>query len=100
MSAPETPSQIRVEGLSKRYNIGAAPGTSNLYEGVGRVFRQRSRSPTDPHPTVWALRDVSFTVPHGHVLGVIGRNGSGKSTLMKILARITYPTEGVAEIVG
>ena len=100
MTAPGETTQIRVEGLGKRFNIGAAPGTSSLYEGIGQLLRQSPRAQSDAHPTVWALRDVTFSVPHGHVLGVIGRNGSGKSTLMKILARITHPTEGLAEING
>src|SRR6185312_12571801 len=54
----------------------------------------------DPESIVWALRNVSFELPAGQVLGVLGRNGSGKSTLMKILARITAPTEGEARTRG
>jgi ABC-type polysaccharide/polyol phosphate transport system ATPase subunit len=82
---------VRVDGLGKRYRIGRRRGNS-LYDRLGRRFVGED----DPRPTVWAIRDVSFSVPQGHVLGVIGRNGSGKSTLMKILARVTAPTEGVA----
>ncbi len=91
---------ISVEGLGKQYHIGAAPGSASLYERIGAVLGQRSRGPSDAHPTIWALKDVEFDVPHGQVLGVLGRNGSGKSTLMRILARITAPTRGMAEING
>jgi ABC-type polysaccharide/polyol phosphate transport system, ATPase component len=91
---------INVRGLGKQYQIGAAPGSSSLYERIGAFLGQRSRAPRDPHPTIWALKGIDFTVRRGQVLGVLGRNGSGKSTLLRILARITAPTEGVAEIYG
>lgn len=91
---------LRVRGLSKQYEIGAAPGSGTLYERIGALLGQKSRAPVDPHPTIWALKDVDFDVQRGQVLGVLGRNGSGKSTLMRILGRITAPTEGVAEIHG
>lgn len=93
-------SAIAVAGLGKRYDIGATPGSGRLYERLARVIGSRGGAPPDPHPTVWALRDVTFEVPPGQVVGVLGRNGSGKSTLMKILARITAPTEGVAQTAG
>jgi lipopolysaccharide transport system ATP-binding protein len=91
---------VSARGLGKRYHIGAKPGTGSLYDRLGRVAATAAGRSRDPHPTIWALRDVSFDVPAGKVLGVIGRNGSGKSTLMKILARVTAPTEGQAETVG
>ena len=100
MTAATGASAIRVQGLGKQYHIGAVPGRGTLYERIGGVLGQRSRAPADMHPTIWALRDVEFDAPHGQVLGVLGRNGSGKSTLMKILARITAPTEGRAELNG
>jgi lipopolysaccharide transport system ATP-binding protein len=93
---------ISVDGLSKRYRIGqlhSAYGTlrDSLADVTRRTFRREHR----PHyEEIWALRDVSFALGQGGVLGVIGRNGAGKSTLLKILTRITTPTEGRATIRG
>jgi homopolymeric O-antigen transport system ATP-binding protein len=93
---------ITVDRLSKRYRIGelqSAYGTlrDSLAAGARRALRQDHR----PHyQEIWALRDVSFDVAEGGVLGVIGRNGAGKSTLLKILTRITTPTAGRAAIRG
>ena len=84
---------IQVEGLSKRYRLGATQGLSSrlMTLAKGRLPRRDS---------FWALKDVSFDVPRGEVLGVIGGNGAGKSTLLKILSRITDPTEGRAVVRG
>lgn len=104
---------IRVENLSKSYRIGhqAKAGYRTLREsvtnslaGMGRRFGQMFR-PTEAQvegevETFWALKDVSFEVQPGEVVGIIGRNGAGKSTLLKILSRITEPTSGRAEIHG
>src|SRR5262249_26057304 len=100
---------IRVEGLSKRYKIGIAKQRHDtlrdeLTEGLKGLLRSNGRgtSSTGHRSTdvIWALKDVSFEVKKGEVLGIIGRNGAGKSTLLKILSRITEPTEGQAVIHG
>jgi lipopolysaccharide transport system ATP-binding protein len=88
---------IRGSGLSKRYRIGERRAHRTLRESLSRVGRRRD-GPVGT--SFWALRDVSFEVEEGEVVGVIGRNGAGKSTLLKVLSRITYPTEGRAEIRG
>jgi lipopolysaccharide transport system ATP-binding protein len=93
---------IRVEGLSKRYRIGRRQAGRTLREVLSDKLSttfQRRKEPTDDGE-FWALRDVSFEVERGEVLGIIGRNGAGKSTLLKILSRITEPTTGSAEIFG
>jgi lipopolysaccharide transport system ATP-binding protein len=93
---------IEVDSLSKKYRLGeyqAAYGTlrETLVHAARRLARKEHHS---PEREIWALRDVSFDVPEGQVLGVIGRNGAGKSTLLKILTRIATPTTGRAEIRG
>lgn len=96
---------IRVENIGKQYRIGASPTSSyrTLREVIGDAVRaplRRLRGETYATTTIWALRNVSFEVRKGQVLGLIGRNGAGKSTLLKILSRVTEPTEGHAEIHG
>jgi lipopolysaccharide transport system ATP-binding protein len=98
---------IRAEGLSKRYRVGTRnPEPESVGGKLGGLltspFRYLSatlREPTEKE-TVWAIRDVSFDIPRGRVVGLIGRNGAGKSTLLKVLTRITDPTHGRAEITG
>jgi len=93
---------IHVEGLGKRYRVGERERYLALRDVLARAFtapfrRGRERRTRD---YLWALRDVSFDVRQGEVIGLIGRNGAGKTTLLKILSRITRPTEGFAEIHG
>jgi len=101
---------IRVEDLGKRYRIGTAPERYKtlrdaIVAGVNAPIKQLRRSSSltaasKEASTIWALRDITFEVHQGKVLGIVGRNGAGKSTLLKILSRVTEPTEGSAEIHG
>ena len=93
---------ITVEGLSKRYRIGQYHGAyATLRDSINDAFsRVRHRELKQHYEEIWALRDVSFEVPEGSVLGIVGRNGAGKSTLLKILTRITTPTDGRAVLQG
>ena len=93
---------IKADKISKRYRIGNNPAgyrtlRDSLTETLQAPFRKRRSAHAN---TFWALKDISFEVNRGEVLGVIGRNGAGKSTLLKILSRITKPTTGYVRIRG
>src|SRR5919197_1371268 len=94
---------VRGEGISKRFQLGAAVQgrlTEALGEALERSLRTVTRSRPPRREFLWALKDVSFEVQTGEVVGFVGRNGAGKTTLLKILSRITEPTEGYAELRG
>ena len=93
---------ISAHELGKQYRIWTQSRPQSLSDRVGMALhRRRQASRTSPlRREVWALRDVSFEVKRGEVLGVIGPNGAGKSTLLSLLAQITDPTEGYAELHG
>jgi lipopolysaccharide transport system ATP-binding protein len=105
-------SAIKVEGLSKQYHIGSQ---QKSYDRIGaqlvdmvkmplrrasRILRGQATGAADLTETIWALTDISLEIKHGEVVGIIGRNGAGKTTFLKILSRITEPTEGYADVYG
>lgn len=105
------PPAIRVENLGKRYRLGSRHSrtvgevfqraTSRIFNYAGpRAQTSVKNSAHSNDADFWALRDVTFEVPTGVAIGVIGNNGAGKSTLLKILSRITTPTVGCAQLHG
>ncbi|MBZ0300373.1 MAG: ATP-binding cassette domain-containing protein [Anaerolineae bacterium] len=103
---------VRVRGLGKEYRIGDTQKAyrtlrDTLVDSVQaparrawQLARGHAYGATNLNKSIWALKDVSFDVRHGEVLGIIGSNGAGKSTLLKILSRITEPTEGAIDLYG
>ena len=103
---------IRVESLSKKYHIGRRQDKYKTLRDTltdafvaplrraGKLLRGQSTGAAELNETIWALKDISFEIKKGEVVGIIGRNGAGKSTLLKTLSRITEPTKGFAEIHG
>lgn len=104
---------IRVENLSKSYRIGGlqradyrtlresvADMVKGPFRRASKLLRGQAYGAAEMEETIWALKEVSFDVRRGEVVGIIGRNGAGKTTLLKILSRITEPTQGEAWIRG
>ena len=100
---------ICVENLGKLYRIGEGPRytqlrekLTNLIQSPFRALHRRITSAPEQQPEkwLWALRNLSFEIKRGELVGIIGRNGAGKSTLLKVLSRITEPTEGYAKMHG
>jgi lipopolysaccharide transport system ATP-binding protein len=97
---------VKVDSISKRYTVGVRDAAYDTLResivGAARAPLKRllGRNGNSPSETLWALKDVSFVVEPGDVLGIIGRNGAGKSTLLKVLSRITEPSSGTIELFG
>ena len=104
---------IRIEGISKHYRIGGpdaewyktlrdtlSDAATFPFRAIRSRLRGERRQNLNGNKSFWALKDVTFEIKQGEVVGLIGRNGAGKSTLLKILSRITDPTEGFIEMYG
>src|SRR6266849_6445039 len=91
---------IEIENLSKRYRIGRLQQGRTFREDIVEFVKRPLGRRNDEADSIWALRNVSLDVAEGEVVGIIGKNGAGKSTMLKILSKITYPTEGNIKVNG
>lgn len=102
---------ISVNKLGKKYHIGSEQNFDKLsdqlantlatpFRRAGKLLRGQATGAAELDEEFWALKDVSFEIKRGEVVGIIGRNGAGKSTLLKVLSRITDPSQGYADIYG
>jgi ABC-type polysaccharide/polyol phosphate transport system ATPase subunit len=96
---------IQLENAAKRYRTGRSRTVVDLIAGsisglLGRTEEVHSATRGKIDANIWALRDVSFDVPAGAGLGIIGRNGAGKTTLLKLISRVTWPTSGKVRVAG
>lgn len=92
------PIAISVRGLGKAYQIAHKQSHSTMTEAMLNRLRHPFTRPKSEE--MWALNDVSFDIPQGAIVGLLGRNGAGKSTLLKVLSRIVEPTTGTARLAG